>query len=82
MTEARQVLKADYTFSDSGLDVEEIPGLPEAIKQTANDKETRIVRCEDRVCNYDVYWNSTTGTVRFAAIPPAVTYEVPKEYIK
>jgi len=80
MTEAKNVLKADFTFSDEPLEIDDIEGLPEAVKATADDKEKRLVRCEGRVSDYDVYWNSKTDSVRVAAKVPAASYEVPQEF--
>ena len=39
-------------------------------------KEKELVRCEDRVCDYDVYWNSKTNAVRIAAVAMGASYEV------
>lgn len=82
MTEAEQVLTADYDWTDEPIDIESIDGLPEAIEQVAEERDENVlVRCEDRVADYDVYWNSKTETVRFAAVVVGASYEVPEEYI-
>lgn len=81
MTKAKQVLTADYDFSDEPLDITEIDGLESAIREVAQTKEKQLVRCDDRVSDYDVYWNSTTDTVRVGAVVLAASYEVPQEHI-
>lgn len=78
MTEAKNVLKANYSFNDEPLEIDEIDGLPEAVKEVADTREKTLVRCEDRVTDYDVYWNEKTETVRIAAIVPGATNEVPE----
>jgi len=74
---AEQVLSAEYEMSDEPLPVDEIDGLPAAVNRVADAEEGReLVRCEDRVVDYDVYWNSKTNTVRIAAKALLVSYEV------
>jgi len=82
MTEIEQVLSADYDFGDEPLDISKIDGLEAAIKRVAETKDKELVRCEDRVPNYEVYWNDKTNTVRVAAVCLEVSYEVPQEYIE
>jgi hypothetical protein len=76
---ARNVLTADYEFNDTPLPVGDIPGLMDTVREVAETKEKTLVRCEGRVCDYDVYWNSKTDTVRIAAVVPGASYEVPQE---
>lgn len=74
-----QKLTASYNWSDEPLDTSDIDGLEEAIERVeANHEEKVLVRCEDRVADYDVYWNSKTDAVRIAAIAPGASYEVPE----
>ena len=74
---AEQVLKASYELTDEPLDIDEIPGLREAVDRIADAGEGReLVRCQDRVMNYDVYWNSKTETVRVGAFAMLASYEV------
>lgn len=82
MTEAKQVLTADVTFSDEPLPIDEIEGLSEAVQEVADSREKQLVRCENRVCDYDVHWNENTDTVRVIAIVPGASYEVPEEVIE
>jgi hypothetical protein len=81
MTQAEKVLGVECEFSDEPLEIEEIDGLPEAIKEVAESEDKQLVRCEDRVSDYDVYWNEKTGTVRVAAVVPGASYEVPEDYV-
>lgn len=78
---AEQVLKTDVTFSDEPIDTDEIPGLNDAIERVAETKEKELVRCDDRLSDYDVYWNDKTDTVRFAAVIPGASYEAPQDAI-
>lgn len=78
MVEARQVLTAEYTFSDEPLEISAIDGLQEAIDRIAEAREgAEFVMCDDRVSDYKVYWNSKTKTVRIGAAPICASYEVP-----
>ena len=73
-------LTADYSWSDEPLETNEIDGLNEAVERVEDDHDERVlVRCEDRVADYDVYWNSKTDAVRIAALVTGATYEVPDE---
>lgn len=75
--QAEQVLTADYTVSDDPLAVDNIDGLREAIERIQEAEEGReFVRCEDRVMNYDVYWNEKTETVRIGATAMLASYEL------
>ena len=74
-----QVLTASFDWTDEPVDPSEIPGLMDAIERVAETKEKELVRCEDRVSDYDVYWNDKTNTVRFAAVVPGASYEVPED---
>jgi hypothetical protein len=78
--EAKNVLRAEYEFSDDPLQLDQIDGIFEAIEEVARTREAAIVECEDRVPDYKVYWNSKTDTVRIGAIPVCASYEVPGEY--
>jgi hypothetical protein len=80
-TEAENVLRAEYEFSDDPLELAAIDGIYAAIQEVAETKEAAIVECEERVPDYKVYWNSKTDTVRIGAIPVCASYEVPKEYV-
>ena len=80
-TEAENVLRAEYEFSDDPLELGAIDGIYAAIQEVAETKEAAIVECEERVPDYKVYWNSKTDTVRIGAIPVCASYEVPKEYV-
>lgn len=82
MTEAKQVLTADFTFDDKPLQVDEIDGLMETVQAVAEHENKTLHRCENRVCDYDVYWNEKTNTVRIAAVVPGASYEVSEEAIK
>ena len=73
---AEQVMTAEYSFSDEDLPVSDIDGLSDTVQSVREDKIKRFHRCEDRLCNYDVYWNEKTDSVRIAAVVPAATYEV------
>jgi len=78
--EAEQVLTADYDTTDAPLQINDIPGLRDAVERVADAEGGReLVRCEDRVMNYDVYWNSKTGTVRIGAVAMLASYEVNAE---
>ena len=76
---AEQVLTAEFEFNDEPLLIDEIDGLKEVVKEVRETKEKTLHRCEDRVVDYDVYWNSKTESVRIAAIVPRVSYEVTDE---
>jgi len=77
MVEANQVLSASYETTDAPLQVSDIEGLPEAVDRIQEAEEGReFVRCEDRVMDYDVYWNSKTETVRIGAVAMLASYEV------
>ena len=77
MTDAEQVLTAEYEMTDSPLAVDDIDGLQAAVERIAEAGEGReLVRCEDRVMDYDVYWNRPTETVRIAAKAALACYEV------
>ena len=80
-TEAKNVLRAEYEFSDDPLELDAIDGIYAAIEEVAQTKEAAIVECEERVPDYKVYWNSKTDTVRIGAIPVCASYEVPKDYV-
>lgn len=75
-----QTLTASYEWTDKPLETNDIDGLNEAIDAVDDDHDKRVlVRCEDRVADYDVYWNDKTESVRIAALAPGATYEVPDE---
>jgi hypothetical protein len=75
-----QKITADYDWNDEPLETDKIEGLNEAIEHVRNNREDKIlVRCDDRVADYDVYWNDPTDTVRFAAVVMGASYEVPAE---
>jgi len=78
--EIENVLRAEYEFSDEPLDLTGIDGIYEAIREVAETQEAVIVECEDRVPDYKIYWNSSTGTIRVGAFAICASYEVPKEY--
>jgi len=74
---AEQVLTANYEWTDEPLDIGKIDGLPEAVSRIQEAQEGKeFVRCENRVPDYDVYWNETTESVRIAAKPNCVSYEL------
>lgn len=79
-TQAENVLRAEYEFSDDPLQLDAVDGIYAAIEEVAETKEAAIVECEARVPDYKVYWNSKTDTVRIGAIPVCASYEVPQEY--
>lgn len=81
MTEATQVLTADFDFTEEPLETDDIDGLNEAIQRVAETHDKELVRCDDRVPDYDVYWNEKTDTVRVAAVVIGASYEVPKEVL-
>jgi len=78
MPTAENVLQADYEFTDEPLETDDIAGLNEAISRVRETKERELVRCEERVPDYDVYWNEKTNAVRVAAVVLKVSYEVPE----
>jgi len=73
---AEQVLTASYDMTDKPLQVNKIEGLSEAVERVSETHERELVRCEDRVMDYDVYWNSKTDTVRIGAMAMLASYEV------
>jgi len=73
---AEQCLTASYDWSGEPLNVLDIDGLKDSIKRVENSHERELVRCEDRVADYEVYWNTPTETVRIAAKVTGATYEV------
>jgi len=73
---AEQVLTAEYTVSDSDLTVSKIDGLETAIERVEETHKRELVRCEDRVMDYDVYWNEKTSSVRIGAVAMLASYEV------
>lgn len=76
-----QKITAEYTWSDEPLETNKVDGLNEAIEAVADDHEKKIlVRCDDRVADYDVYWNDGTDAVRVAAVALGASYEVPTEH--
>ena len=76
-----QKITAEYEWSDEPLETNKIDGLNEAIEAVGDDHDKRIlVRCEDKVADYDVYWNAPTDAVRVAAVVTGATYEVPTEH--
>ncbi len=76
---AEQVLTASYDWSDEPLNVDDIDGLREAVERVRDTKEKELVRCEERVADYDVYWNEKTDSVRIAAVAVGASYEVTDE---
>jgi hypothetical protein len=76
---AEQCLTASYDWSDEPLHIEEIDGLAAAVERVRETKEKELVRCDDRVADYDVYWNTKTDAVRIAAVVTGATYEVTDE---
>lgn len=79
MVEAKQVLTAEFEFSDDPIETDEIDGLNDAIERVRETKEKEIVRCDGRVADYDVYWNEKTDAVRVAAVVLGASYEVPAD---
>lgn len=79
--EIENVLRAEYEFSDEPLDLTGIDGIYEAIREVAETHEDVIVECEERIPDYKIYWNSSTGTVRVGAFALCASYEVPEEFI-
>jgi len=76
---AEHVLSASYEWSEEPLNVSDIDGLREAVERVRETKEKELVRCEERVCDYDVYWNGKTDAVRIAAVAMGASYEVTQE---
>ena len=75
--EAEQVLTASYDMTDEPLNLDDIGGLRGAVERILEAGEGReLVRCEDRVMDYDVYWNDNTETVRIGAVAVLASYEV------
>jgi len=79
--EAENVLRAEYEFTDEPLDLREIDGMYNAIKEVARTKNAVYLECEDRVADYKLYWNSSTETVRVGAVAMCASYEVPEDYV-
>jgi len=73
---ANQVLTADYDFSDEPIETSDIDGLDEAIERVRETKEREFVRCDERVSDYDVYWNESTDSVRIGVVCLEASYEV------
>jgi len=75
---AEQVIKVDYTMSDEPLETSDIDGLDEAIERCRQEQpeDNILVRCADRVADYDVYWNEKTESVRIGAVMMQASYEV------
>ena len=73
---AENVLTASYEWSDGPLNVDEIDGLRDAVERVRETHEKELVRCEDRVADYDVYWNPKTDAVRIGAVAMGASYEV------
>ncbi|WLW38140.1 hypothetical protein [Halorubrum tailed virus BLv36] len=73
---AEHVLSASYEWGEEPLNINKIDGLQEAVERVRETKEKELVRCEDRVCDYDVYWNRKTNAVRIAAVAMGASYEV------
>jgi len=73
---AEQVLTAEYELTDDPLAVDDIDGLEAAVDRVRDTKEKELVRCNDRIADYDVYWNDNTDTVRIAATFLLASYEV------
>jgi hypothetical protein len=82
MTKAENKLTASYNFNGDPVEIEEKEGLTEAIKEVQETKERLYVPQEDRVVDYEVYWNEKTDAVRFAALVAGATYEVPDEFFE
>ena len=78
--EIKNVLRAEYEFTDEPLDITGIDGIYKAIEEVAETQEVAIVECEDHISDYKVYWNSKTETVRIGAYAVCASYEVPKKY--
>jgi len=76
----KNVLRAEYEFSDDPLDLTDIDGIYDAIEEVAKTHNAVIVECEDKIPDYKVYWNSKTDTVRIGAYAICASYEVPSEY--
>jgi len=76
---AEQVLTAQYDVSDEPLQIDRIDGLREAVNRVQETHERELVRCEDRVMNYDVYYNTKTESVRIGAVAMLASYEVTQE---
>jgi len=74
---AKQVLRAEYDVTEEPLAVDDVDGLRAAVERVAEAEDGReLVRCEDRVMDYDVYWNPNTDSVRIAAVAMLASYEV------
>lgn len=79
---AEKVLGADYDFTDEPLEISSVDGLRDAIDRVAIGHGDEFVRCEDRVADYKVYWNSKTDSVRVAAVCMQASYEVPMDELE
>lgn len=76
-----QKITASYDWTDAPLETNKIDGLNEAIEAVRDDHDKKIlVRCDERVADYDVYWNGATDAVRVAAVAMGASYEVPTEH--
>ena len=73
---AEQKLTVSFDWSDEPLNVDEIDGLRDAVERVRKTHEKELVRCDDRVPDYDVYWNDKTDAVRIAALVPGCSWEV------
>jgi len=77
MSDATQVLTAEYDMTDEPLPVDDIDGLRAAVDRIAEAREGReLVRCEERVMDYEVYWNEKTDTIRIGAKAMLASYEI------
>jgi len=79
---AEQVLTAEYELTDDPLAVDRIDGLEAAVDRVRQTKEKELVRCDDRIADYDVYWNDKTDTIRIAATFILASYEVDPEDVE
>jgi len=82
MTEAENKLRADYDFNDEPVEIEDKDGLPEAIQEVSETKESVYVPQPESVADYKVYWDHKTDSVRFAAMVAGATYEVPDSFVE
>ena len=73
---AEHVLSASYEWSEEPLNIDKIDGLRDAVERVRETKEKELVRCSDRVADYDVYWNPQTDAVRIAAVAMGASYEI------
>lgn len=80
MTEAHQVLTAEYDVTDDPINIDEINGLTSAIEAVREAGEGhRWVDPEDRVGCYRVYWNEATDDVRIGFFAMLASYEPPED---